>query len=1448
MLLSDFQHLNSKRKYLHGHRKIVAFFLIVLFGVQQVIFSPCLHAKTRENLQNQSFDKISLSSNTGIITNHFENTQSPITIFLIEDIHCNFEAQLKISKIVAELSKRCGASLVFAEGAKGSVQTDLFGTFPDQKVRERVSRKFLKKGFLTGPEYLAIAHFDDLPLKIYGIEDEKLYLENDMAFKKVYKRRESTKRFIKKLSSLIETLKQKYFSQELLVLDQSVQNYQNGKITLMDYLHQLDEIGLDPQKYPHLALLLKTLGSQDKASNLRLEKEQEQFLNQLSHVLNQEDMRGLIKMNLMMKLNKITPQEYFQFLRSVVPEHCVDEFHRSFPHCFQFFDGMSLQTEKHEILTSELETAGASLLAGLARTDEEKTVLQFSENLNLLSRIFTLTLSREEVEKYGEGVNLADYFSQVKSFLRKAGIPDSMNDLSPRFIESLKQVVQSGKDFYSAALKREKAFVENTLQKIREEKIQKVILITGGFHSEAMFRLFKDRGISCVTIVPILHNRVDPHLYVQRMLQQTIKVSSFQEILPAHLSLLDLLSDLRLNESDSAGFMRAMFREFVLTCASNTGYRDDEILFFWEEILKTMHPDLLPSFRAQALRLLAVAKIVHKGDIASWSLIQAAHSDPEKTMEAKIVLAFLAQEDVRRYGILKQNIKNPQLLAYTRALDKILRVSGFARTPIIFLLDPLHEENSESSPVEEDEVYTLNLGGTNQANGSNQEPLGTVSLSDTGDQSVPTKRGVNLASALKIVRILSQFCEANPKNEYRLHRYQKEDAVHFRFQGQHLITVTWKARNSTFLTNPNASFEILSDQCVRVRFDDECYTFTSKGTVEVVSIPDPHEMALGVGGSAFFDFVDWDETVYRLRSEISRLKDITLSGAGDRYLRRLAAFIRYRHSQGEPLGEAVAGAFLDEIDENLNDRPRNPGELYHSSLMLDELRKRILSLGLLRDVSKDKFSFRGQPLQVQGEHIMTFLGYPLLSHTGSDVFIDDASVQDAMITLIDTGISLLNRIILGENSDENIESTMAEIYELIELRRQEPFWNNIDQEKNTAGYLMNRAAHAGIESLLEIHPKITKRDNDASISMIRQLLSKTLDPLGPRRMDKLAENFDDIIKDQITENLSSLVGYFCYKSRNDGGGLSGASAAQCVRPVVRDFVEKNFRVHAVDHPAGCYAISIGPIQLLRTLNGDLIHGRWEVCFSSEDVTAILANVSFDLYEGVTRSETPRQREGDPEAYIRKGSQAMQTGVEQLAPISYTQWSAHETQAQTPQFFNEARRSMTQGQVMHQTMIRNLEAGLVHGLISLEEGKKVREALEDLKDPEKFLFFQSKVWNREDYFLGAKNALAVDVMEFIGFLGGGSALCEYLFHESFEGKLEGDETQRHQRARAIQAVLFEGVNYREGKVNVLGLLLRVFIDIQSADFVSETVPSVSHGPELRKKMGGPSDSRWTDTSA
>jgi len=69
-------------------------------------------------------------------------------------------------------------------------------------------------------------------------------------------------------------------------------------------------------------------------------------------------------------------------------------------------------------------------------------------------------------------------------------------------VKAIDELLPTLENFYIMAKKREVALINNTLNKMDQDGVKISALITGGYHTEGIMKLLKDKGISYVVISP----------------------------------------------------------------------------------------------------------------------------------------------------------------------------------------------------------------------------------------------------------------------------------------------------------------------------------------------------------------------------------------------------------------------------------------------------------------------------------------------------------------------------------------------------------------------------------------------------------------------------------------------------------------------------------------------------------------------------------------------------------------------------------------------------------------------------------------------------------------------------------------------------------------------------------------------------------------------------------
>ena len=232
---------------------------------------------------------LKIPSQYGIIKEVFNN--QPInkdkerTIIHIQDAHCNYEAQKNMARLLEYLVKEYGLKLIMVEGGSGNVSLSFLRNYADKKARQEVAERYLKKGQISGEEYLDIT--SDHPLDLYGVEDQALYEAHLASFGRMDSIREAALRDLFSLSAVVEKLKSFVYDSDLIRMEKAKKEYEDNKISLAKYCLVLKDMiykkGLSVWDYPQLVAFSETASLEEDIDFKKAEAERNAFIKDLAY-------------------------------------------------------------------------------------------------------------------------------------------------------------------------------------------------------------------------------------------------------------------------------------------------------------------------------------------------------------------------------------------------------------------------------------------------------------------------------------------------------------------------------------------------------------------------------------------------------------------------------------------------------------------------------------------------------------------------------------------------------------------------------------------------------------------------------------------------------------------------------------------------------------------------------------------------------------------------------------------------------------------------------------------------------------------------------------------------------------------------------------------------------------------------------------------------------------
>ncbi|MDP8262624.1 MAG: hypothetical protein P9M13_04910 [Candidatus Ancaeobacter aquaticus] len=506
----------------------------ILSGITVILLSISLNAPVfgKEQSKPTQIKKINvleyhLPETLGTIKERHNGTNGA-TICYIQDAHCNFEAQNNNAQILKDLVKNYGFKLVAVEGSTGIIDTSPFAQFPDKDIKTEVATYFMKKGRITGPEYLSIT--TDLPFTIYGIENEDVYKENYDAFITTINLKDKIKNVLPSLERNTALLKQNIYSPELKEIDEHIEKYHNNTIQFLAYAQFLNRIAtkkeIDLKLYPNFSNQNTASLLEKKIDFKKVDTQRGKLIDALSKKMNKGDITQLVSKSLSFRLGKIPAYDYYTYLKTLATKKEINMKHyKDLSYYIEYISILSnINTSK---LIKECDALADAIKEKSFKNNDERTINTVSKNLYTLKNLFDLTLSPDDYDYFKN--NKSQFNAQdILSIFNKYKYKYNLTLPSEKDLRVIDDNIAQAVHFYNAARKRDNILIDNTIKKMNNDGIDKAVLVTGGFHTDGIANILKEKGISYIIITPRITDMSSENPYLDVMLN---KKTPFEELL-----------------------------------------------------------------------------------------------------------------------------------------------------------------------------------------------------------------------------------------------------------------------------------------------------------------------------------------------------------------------------------------------------------------------------------------------------------------------------------------------------------------------------------------------------------------------------------------------------------------------------------------------------------------------------------------------------------------------------------------------------------------------------------------------------------------------------------------------------------------------------------------------------------------------------------------------------
>lgn len=429
------------------------------------------------------------------------------TLLHIQTAHGHYEAQRKIEELLDWLSEKYGDYPVFVEGAAGKLDPARLAFFPNQPdLNFQNARWLAKKALVTGPELYLLKKQSKNGV---GIELPESYEKNHAQFKRVLTARGEAKIFSDAFNLAMEKAAA-MFSPDLRAFLKRLERHELEVIPLENWMAELQRAALKhleldltdtawQVRWPMLVRFFKiqTLSKRFEPGTYEFEKKI--FLAQAKPYL--ADTKELYKRieqllgsaGQSIQLPEPETENAFVEMLRLLPR---DFDFKAYSQVTRFAALLILQSEiSPSALQGEIRRLETLIAEKLTRNESEKEALKVFSDYRLLEKLLALQLAPADFEKVKD--------EKQKTELAPSKIAEKLK-LEIKSIDKLDRVFEEAIAFYQGAQNRDQVMVRRAENYLKQSSARFSVVITGGFHTEAMREHFEKAGYAYAVATPTI--------------------------------------------------------------------------------------------------------------------------------------------------------------------------------------------------------------------------------------------------------------------------------------------------------------------------------------------------------------------------------------------------------------------------------------------------------------------------------------------------------------------------------------------------------------------------------------------------------------------------------------------------------------------------------------------------------------------------------------------------------------------------------------------------------------------------------------------------------------------------------------------------------------------------------------------------------------------------------
>jgi len=491
---------------------------------------------------------VTIPSEFGTVKETYKGTNGKLIVH-IQDAHTNYNAQKNEAGIIEHLINNYKLKLVLLEGGTRDDNIDFLRQYASAQKRVEVAEKHLKKGAINCAEYLDLAADYDLDLQ--GVEDVALYDANVEAFKRIDEFKERSQAILKAMKGMADMLKPKLFHKALNDFDETQQKYNNDRITLVEFYQYMGDtaqnLKLDLSKYPNFHNFIKSNKLEGKINLDKANEERAKLLDNLSNNLPKEDMSLFLMNSMDYKQGRASSKIYYEQLQDLARKIGVS-IRKTYPNLYKYIEYASkVEIADVDGLFKEVDNVESEIKDKLFKNDDQRKLDEIQKDIALLQNFLNISLAPGDLNRFESNrdkFNTTEWLEFLQGNIKKHKLANPITLPTDVIDNNLQDLYK----FYEAAKERDIAIIRN-LERIMTEKGEELAALPlGGFHTEQVVRLLREKGYSYIVVAPKVSEVTDMDRYHYMLLNENYL--SLKEVLESDKRFKDLASDLNADKAD----------------------------------------------------------------------------------------------------------------------------------------------------------------------------------------------------------------------------------------------------------------------------------------------------------------------------------------------------------------------------------------------------------------------------------------------------------------------------------------------------------------------------------------------------------------------------------------------------------------------------------------------------------------------------------------------------------------------------------------------------------------------------------------------------------------------------------------------------------------------------------------------------------------------------------